>query len=248
MIALYVWWHDDALPWLRRWGAWLLAGLLALVTLGLYRRRNAEPSPEYSVDDGDEIVTELGRRAEQDTAKADRELAESVEHASESERVRQDVLASDDAELLERTREHNAIKRHERGGALALFVLVLAAAAPVRADAEFKPNVARPDTGELGFWIATVYWRETLADAKALPACLAATATAQSSAERHRRVAEDRKVALAVSVATSKAKDERIARQAKELRAWSRQPWAPYAGFTLGVLVTGLGALAVVSR
>lgn len=255
ILVLYVGstWFRDVLGALVFGVVSLVAALLGLSSWD--KKRSRQPAP----DDGrvgelaEVIRPRLEREAEQELDEADTLLTEAQIARNEASRRLEEIELSTDEELLRRTASHNARKRGERTLKAILIGLVLGVSVPVEAQ-EFSPNVPHPTTGAAGYWIATRYWRETLADSEALPKCLIALDKTEAAAHAALKAAESHKTLLALSssvaseavVAADRMKDERDA-ALEELEKWHRSDWALSAAFVAGILVSGVAAIAVMS-
>lgn len=106
------WWKETAWPWLKKWGGWILGGLVAILTLGLVTKavhsRLGKVKDELAIAEATKKIGELRatrvqieeRVEEKDEALAviDRQLAENRRRIIEAHEGGEDLT---DEEVLE---------------------------------------------------------------------------------------------------------------------------------------------------
>ena len=254
-IVLYVY---RALGWLKRYGA-LLGGLvLALLTLGAYRRQveRAKKSERLSREDTEaaRALSQVSRdslraRANRLAEEAARGEAKAAQHDQEILELRKAVSSMDDSEIVKEF-QRRAAEWRTRGPKLLPVVLLLALSSQAHAQSE-PVQAPHPTTQEQGLWLPFDYARELLADAQELELERAhlrelqriLQIRAEESAELRRSldVAEESIGELAAHDAASSLR----AREAEADAALQRRRRWIWFGVGLGLGVVGSVTLAV---
>lgn len=236
-----------AWAWLKRFGGWVVAAVLAVFSLSLHaRRRPAGLSP--SDVDALDTVDDANRRAVDD--KVQRVLKSADESRSQAQAMGVEIAAAEaevnfasDDELLDRLRKRYRNRRS--GGGTALVVLLACAAGAARAQPFPMPH---PETGEPGYWLATPEVREgerclTVEPKLRLQLQLLGGALLEQDsaiAALQLQVASDARATRALRLSL-REHTARAARAEAKLQSRWRHPWLwGGVGLALGTVVGGL--------
>lgn len=241
--------------WLTRHRWWLLLGPLGLL-VGVVLSRRSRPEDEDTEPSGSRkelakaLRPRLEARASEDLARSRQELIEAAARQRDAEKEAERVRTAPDDELLRLSREYAERKR--RAGPTVALLGVLLTAGTTRAQDALPAAVniepmAHPSTGEPGYWVAPWLWREALADARALPHCLAGGEVAARAGERAHRAADEREDVITLETLRRIEAEQRADEAERQRDAWYRSPEFLFTGgVAVGVLVAGLVALLTV--